>query len=297
MKSFRSSKVAVFIFVFPALAIFSTIVVYPLARTLFMSFFQWDGLASLSETKFIFLDNFKNLFRDEIFYTSFVNGLIFAVVLTGFQLFFATIFSLTLLEKKLPGRNILRRGYFMPVVLSITVVCQLWLSMYNPTYGLFNKIFEFLGFSYRQEWLSSMGKTSIIAVAMVSSWQYMGYQLALIYAGAKSIPEHYFEAAKIDGATTVQTHIKVTLPLLAETYRICFIFCINAGLNAFAQMQIMTKGGPGTATYSLSYFMYRSAFLLNEYGYGCAIAVVLVAQCLLVTVLLNRYIARERITY
>jgi len=294
MRNFKHNPTATSLFVLPAILTFSAVVTYPLISTLLKSFYEWDGI---TEGTFIGFDNFTRLFRDDLFYTSLRNGIIFAVILTVFQLGLGTIMALTIINSKTFGRNALRRAYFIPVVLSVTVVCQLWLSMYNPGYGLFNKLFEFAGLSYRQDWLSSMGVTSIIAVTMVASWQSMGYQMALIYAGAKSIPEHFYEAAKIDGATTLQTHMKITIPLLAETYKICLIFCINAGLNAFAHMQIMTKGGPGTSTYSLTYMMTRSAFRLDEYGYGCAIAVTLVLQCLFVTLLINRFIARERLTY
>jgi len=294
MRSFKNNPMATSLFVLPAILTFSAIVTYPLISTLLKSFYEWDGI---TEGTFIGLDNFTRLFHDDLFYTSLRNGIIFAVILTLFQLGLGTIMALTILNSKTFGRNALRRAYFIPVVLSVTVVCQLWLSMYNPEYGLFNKLFAFAGLPYQQDWLSSMGVTSIIAVTMVASWQSMGYQMALIYAGAKSIPEHFYEAAKIDGATTLQTHMKITIPLLAETYKICLIFCINAGLNAFAHMQIMTKGGPGTSTYSLTYMMTRAAFRLDEYGYGCAIAVILVLQCLLVTLLINKFVARERLTY
>ena len=294
MKDIRSNWKAVIIFAFPALAVFTIIVIFPLCKTLFMSFYDWDGIMP---GKFIFLKNFSDVFKDDILYTSLINGLLFAVIQTVIQLSLATFFALIMLKKDIFGRNFLRRSYFIPVVLSVTVVCTLWSSMYNPEFGLFNKVFQILGLTYRQDWLSSMGKSSIIAIIVTCSWQYMGYQLALIYAAAKSIPEHYFEAAIIDGATTFQTHIKVTIPLLAETYRITLLFAFIGGLNAFGHMSIMTKGGPGTATYSMTYFMYRSAFKLNQYGYGCAIAVLLVVQCLLVTYVVNRFVARERITY
>jgi raffinose/stachyose/melibiose transport system permease protein len=89
----------------------------------------------------------------------------------------------------------------------------------------------------------------------------------------------------------------VTLPLLAETYKFCLVLAITGGLNAFAQMLIMTNGGPGTTTYTLTFLMYRSAFRVGEFGYGCASAAVLVLECLLVTLAINKFVAREKITY
>jgi len=259
-----------------------------------MSTYKWDGIIPGTFTG---IKNYIQLFNDTIFYTSIKNGFIFAAVITIYQIGLGTVFALILIDKKIKGRNILRKIYFIPVVLSITVSCMLWVSMYNPNYGLFNKIFELLGISYRQDWLSSMGVSSIIAVAIVNAWQYMGYQFTLLYSGAKSIPIELYEAAKIDGASTVMAHTKITIPLMQEVYRIVLIFCMIGGMNAFANMQIMTNGGPGTATYSLTFLMYRSAFMVGQYGYGCASAVILMLLCFAITLVINRFVARERIVY
>lgn len=296
MKYFKNKK-AIFIFTAPAIILYTFVVIYPLCKTLIMSLYDWNGITSILNTEFIGLGNFVEMFHDDIFYVSLGNGIIYAVVLTSFQLILATFFALTMLDNNIFGRKIITKAFFIPVVLSITVVCQLWLSMYNPGYGLFNKVFELLGVSYRQDWLSSTSKSSIIAIAMVSAWNGMGYQFFLLYAAAKSIPRDYYEAAQIDGASKWKTHFKITIPLMQENYKVSLILCINAGLNAFATNQIITNGGPGTATYSLSFFMYRSAFQLQKYGYGCAAAVFLIAQCLLVTFVLNKTLAKDQISY
>ena len=132
---------------------------------------------------------------------------------------------------------------------------------------------------------------------MVNIWQFTGYQFILLLSAVNSIPDHYFEAARIDGCTKAQAHIKITIPLMQETYKYCLIIAITGGLNAFASMNIMTGGGPGTSTYTLTYLMYRSAFKIGNYGYGCTSAVMLVVQCLIVSIIINRLVARERIVY
>lgn len=294
MKLKRFNGKTAFMFAFPTLVMFTVFVTYPLFQIFYRSMFEWDGI---TKGTFTFLDNFKRLFQDPNLYTSLTNGAISAVLLTVIQLVLATVLALAMLQKNIFCKRLLSKTYFIPVVISVTIICQLWTTMYNPEYGLFNKIFEALGLSYRQEWLSEMGKQSIIAIVITITWQYVGYQFVLIYAGAKSIPEHFFEAARIDGASKLKTHLHVTIPLLVETYRVCLIFTITGGLNAFAHIQIMTNGGPGTATFTLPFLMYRSAFKVNEFGYGCAVAVIIVLQSLLVTLLINRFVARERITY
>jgi raffinose/stachyose/melibiose transport system permease protein len=125
----------------------------------------------------------------------------------------------------------------------------------------------------------------------------MGYQFALILAGIKSIPEDYFEAAQIDGASNVQAHMKITIPLLAETYKFCLIISLTGGIKAFTEMFIMTKGGPGTSTYTLTYLMYTAAFKRGQYGYGLAAAAVMILECMVVMMVINYILKYQKIRY
>lgn len=277
------NKKAIVLFTFPTLALFTVIVFYPIMQTVYRSFFDWNGLTT---PVFTGLENYKKLFTDDLFYESMKNGFIFAFVLITFQVGIATIFMLILMSPKIRAKRFFRSAFFIPAVLSVTVVCQLWSAIYNPEWGLFNKIFELLGVNYRQDWLSSLDY-AIIAVAFVNVWQFAGYQLCIIYSNAKAIPEEYMEAAQIDGATQLQLSRYIILPLLKNTYKMSAIFAITGGLNAFAHMNILTKGGPGTSTYTLTYMTFRNAFTVGKYGYGCTSAVLLVVQCLAATILIN----------
>ncbi|NBC68787.1 ABC transporter permease subunit [Paenibacillus sacheonensis] len=293
MKHGMASRSAVLIFTLPAILLFTVFVMYPLAQTFYRSFFDWDGL---TPGTFIFLDNFKEILHDPIFYTSLYNGLFFAVILTIFQFVLGSFLAFALYDHKIFGKKLLRISYFIPVILSVTVVCQLWMSIYSSQYGLLNKIFESIGISYRQDWLSD-SHLAIFAVISVAGWQSMGFMFALIYTAIKSVPEHYFEAAKLEGATKFQIHTKITIPLLAETYRMCLMFSVVGGLNAYGQVVLMTNGGPGTSTATLTFAMFRSAYSLDRFGYGCATAVMLVLECLICILIINKLVARERITF
>jgi len=284
LKKFYSNKLAIVLFSLPALTIFSVMVFYPIVQVFVKSFYDWNGLGSGT---FIGLDNYFTLFKDTVFQISNKNALIFAVFITIFQLLFASVFALVVSNERTKGRNFLRVAYFIPVVLSVTVVCQLWLAIFNSDSGLLNRIFEALGLEYRQNWLSDR-KSAIYAIAFVNAWQWMGYQFALIMAGIKSIPNDYYEAAKIDGASAIKAHTKVTIPLLSETYKMCLIISLTGGVKAFTEMFIMTKGGPGNATYTLTYLMYKAAFREFRYGYGMAAAGMLVIQCLIILLIINR---------
>lgn len=284
MKKYYGNKLAIAIFTVPTLALFTLMVFYPILQVFYKSFFNWNGL---SAGTFIGLDNYIRLFDDKLFYLSNKNGFIFGAVITVFQLTLATILALAVSSTKTKGRSIFRIVYFIPVVLSVTVVCQLWLSIYNADTGLLNKFFELIGTDYRQNWLTDRNK-AILAIAVVNAWQWMGYQFALILAGIKSIPTSYYEAAQIDGATPVQAHMKITMPLLAETYKFCLLISVTGGIKAFTEMFIMTSGGPGNSSYTLTYMMYSSAFRSGEFGYGLAAATVLVLECLMAILVINR---------
>lgn len=293
MKKYLGNKRVIIFLIAPAMILISVMVLYPMLVLVVHSFTEWDGL---NPATFNGISNYIKLFKDPIFYTGLKNGLIFAGLQALIQIPLATLLAFAVKHSGRIEKKFFRISYYIPAVLSITVVSQLWLSMYNADNGLINKLFELLGISYRQNWLGDE-RWAIVAITMVNIWQFTGYQFILLLSAVNSIPDHYFEAARIDGCTKAQAHIKITIPLMQETYKYCLIIAITGGLNAFASMNIMTGGGPGTSTYTLTYLMYRSAFKIGNYGYGCTSAVMLVVQCLIVSIIINRLVARERIVY
>ncbi|KOR89673.1 carbohydrate ABC transporter permease [Paenibacillus solani] len=287
------NKVALLVFTVPTLLFFTIIVFIPILQTFQKSFFDWDGL---STPIFIGFDNYLRLFDDPDFWVSLKNGLIFAFVLVVYQIGLGTILAIVLSSKAVRGRKWFKTTFFIPVVLSGVMVSQLWIAIYNPEGGLLNSIFAALGMDYQQAWLSGE-HTSIWAIAFTNAWQNMGILLVLIYTAIKSIPEHLYEAALIDGSSFWHTHRKITIPLLSETYKFGLIIAITGGLNAFQNMFVMTNGGPGNISYTFTFMMYKAAFRSNEYGYGSAAAAILVIECLLFTILINKFVAREKISY
>ncbi|MDT3425989.1 raffinose/stachyose/melibiose transport system permease protein [Paenibacillus forsythiae] len=289
MNRYLSNKKAIALFLLPALLIYSVVIIYPVLQTVYRSFFNWDGLSTATWNG---IGNYRELLEDPLLITSLRNGLIFALVLAVFQIGLGTVLALACADPRIKGRKLLKTSYFIPVVLSVTVVCQLWIAMYDPAHGLINRLFNALHIPYQQNWLTSP-TVSIIAIAFVNAWQFMGYQFSLLYAGVKSIPEQYMEAATIDGCSKWMAHRKVTIPLMKETYKFCLIVAITSGIGAFVQMLIMTSGGPGTSNYTLTYMIYRYAFMESNYGYACAVSVVLVSLSLLATVIINKTFDRN----
>ena len=288
MKKYMGNKLAIFLFILPALLVFIAFDFVPIVQVFAYSFTEWNGLTTPTFTG---LNNYIELFQDRVFATSNRNQIIFALIITVYQITLATIFAITISDKKMKGRKFLRVVYFIPVILSVTVVCQLWVAILSGD-GLLNKIFEVAGSDFKQNWLGDRYK-AIYVISFVNAWQWMGYQFALIVAGIKSIPSDYYEAARIDGCSNVQAHMKITIPLLAETYKFCLVISLTGGIKAFTNMNIMTKGGPNKSTYTLTYMMYNAAFKKSQYGYGLAAASVMVVECMLVLLFIN-YIFRDR---
>jgi raffinose/stachyose/melibiose transport system permease protein len=293
MRRIQENRTAILVFIAPALIVFTVFVAYPIVQTFLKSFYEWNGLGV---PKYIGVRNFVNLFQNSDFYIGLKNGIIFVGVLVVYQIGLGTVLALSMIDRTFKLRNFFKTAFFIPVVLSITVVCQLWVSIYSYDHGLINAIFKALGSSFRQSWLADKN-SAIFAIAFTNAWQYMGIQFIFIYAGAQSIPEHLFEAAHIDGASRWRMHFAITIPLLAETYKFCLILAVTGGLQAFSNMFIMTNGGPGTYTYTLTFVMYKLAFFTDQFGYASSASAILVAECLLATILINRFVARRRYTF
>ena len=283
----------ILVFTLPAATLFTIMATIPIIRTAYWSLFEWDGFTT---PVFVAFGNYLRLFRDRVFYLSLKNGFYYAAVITVYQIGMGTVMAILLSNQRIRGRKIFKTAYFVPVVLSVTVTSLLWVQVYNSQHGLLNNLLSAFGFQFRQRWLSS-ADSAIFAVAAVNAWQFMGLHMILIFAGIKSIPTDYFEAARIDGASSWSMTMRITLPLLRETYKYCLILSITSGIRAFEPIYIMTGGGPGTSTYTLTYHMFRAAFRLNQYGYASSSAVMLVVLCMLVLVIVGRFVARERIAF
>jgi raffinose/stachyose/melibiose transport system permease protein len=267
---------------------FSIIIIIPLFQTLYYSFFEWNGIKTVA---FRGIENYKALFKARELKMSFTNSAIYSVILTVFQVGLGTLFSFILTNSKIRGKLIYRNLYFIPVLLSISVVSQLWLWIYNGDFGMINKLAEALGLEWRQQWLNRRGY-ALIAVAIAEAWKGMGYIMLIIYAAMRNIPGVYNEAASIDGASPLQMFRHITLPLAAPTIRVTIVMCITYGFRAFETTFLMTGGGPGIYTYNLTILMYKSMFIKNDYGYGSAIAMVIVVLCVGLMMLINRLTAK-----
>lgn len=276
-------------FLLPALAFYSFVVIYPSLRGAALSFTDWDGLSR--DINFIGLDQYRRILRDSAALAGIRNTLVLAIAYTIFQNGIGLVLAKGL-QSKLKSRNILRVIVFSPVVVMPVAVAYLWQFILAPS-GALNAILGGVGLEGAVlDWLGSPDVVlwSIVAVLV---WMYSGIAMAIFLAGLESIPPELFDAAAMDGASVWQRFRLVELPLLLPAITINSLLSLIGGLKVFDQIIIMTFGGPGSASETMSTLIYKNAFLFSDYGYSVALAVVLSLFAGVLSVLWYRYLNRK----
>lgn len=280
-------------FLAPSVLLYLTFVIYPYVRAMYISLTQWRGLAR--DPVFIGLDNFRRMLDDSNFWNALGNNAFYAVALPVFTLGFALFFAFVLTQGARFAK-FHRVTYFFPQVMSLVAIGVLWSFIYHPTIGLLNAILNLVGIENPPVWLGNPD-TVLGSVAAVTIWQGVGFFMVLFIASMESIPDTFYEAAMIDGASKFRIFFAITIPLIWETLQTALIFIMIGATNMFAITQTMTQGGPSRSSEVLSTYLYNEAFLNSNFGYGTAIAVTLFLITLFISVVLARLMRRESLEY
>jgi raffinose/stachyose/melibiose transport system permease protein len=273
---------AIFIFLLPAFVIFFLFIIYPIFRAVYFSLFNWNGMGPA--TIFVGLNNFKQILTDQVFMKSIGNCLLIVILSLAIQLPLALMLAI-MVGRDLPGRVFFRAIFFMPYVLSEVITAIIWMSLFSPDpeRGFINALLVLIPGVHAQNFLGDM-KQVMACVFIVLSWKYFGLHMLLYMAGLQNIPREIEEAAMIDGANRWQTIRNVTIPLLASPIRTTVQLSVLGSLTQFNLVWIMTRGGPVNASEVMSTYMYRYAFIRFQLGYGSAVALVMLAICLIFSV-------------
>ena len=275
MKKVLGNKKYIFLMCAPALFLLAAFVIYPLINIVIMSFQKTNGL---TPAKFIGIENFIQIFQDEAFLKANVASLGLCILAVIFNAILAIVVSILLCTLGKRTQKILRTAFVIPLVLSISVISQLWLTIYHADWGLLNHFLDFIGLGFFQnEWLINP-KTAMICIAVVGMWWMFGMDLLMAYSGIKAIPESYFEAAQLDGAGFFNTVRYITLPLLRDVAKTCVTISAIGGLFTFPQVYIMTGGGPGDLTQTVMMYMYKQAFSNQRYGMASAVGIIVILE-------------------
>jgi raffinose/stachyose/melibiose transport system permease protein len=275
-------NLTIFLFLVPAFTLFLLFIVLPIFKSVYYSFFSWKGFGA--PTDFSGLENFQQILKDKIFQKAIINGLLIIALSLGVQLPLSLSLAI-MVGRDLPGRAFFRMIFFMPYVISEVITAIAWMGLYNPdpTRGLFNAILTLIPGVEPVAWLGDM-KVVMPALFVVLTWKYFGLHMLLFLAGLQGISAEVEEAARIDGANGLQLIRYITLPMLGSTIRTSVYLSILGSLQQFILVWIMTKGGPVNASEVMATYMYRYGFVRFWYGYGSAVAIVMLLVSLIFSI-------------
>lgn len=265
----RREAIAGYAFLAPDLIGLVVFVALPIAAAAYLSLHDWNGLAPPT---FVGPANFELLLGDPAFIDS-VRITVTFVLLFVPSLMVISLGLAILVNQRLRFTWFFRSAFFLPVMFSLVVASVVWSQMFQENGGIVNSIIGVVGIG-PQPWLGSPDQ-AIVAVVIVALWQAIGYNMIIFLAGLQDIPLEYYDAAAVDGASSVQRFRHITLPLLRRTSVFVLVTSLIAAFQVFDPIFVMTNGGPANATRTTVFYIYENAFSFFRLGYASAISVVL----------------------
>lgn len=262
-----------YILVAPALLCIVVIALYPVLQTFWLSLHSMQ-LQFANMTKFIGLSNYSALLKDTRFWAATKNTFIFTVISVFLELILGLIMAM-LMNKEFKGRGIIRAAVLIPWAIPTIVSALMWKFIYNDQLGVLNDILMKLGLihSYKS-WLGTPS-SAMGAAIFADVWKTAPFMALLLLAGLQNIPKELYEAGKVDGASAIRQFFSITLPLLRPTIMVALIFRTLDAFRVFDLIYVMTGGGPGNSTETLSIYAYKTMFRNLNFGMGSAMAVVI----------------------
>lgn len=268
-------KILPLVFIIPSVLGCLLFIFLPSVFSFLLSFFKWNLISNI---KFIGLENYLQLFNSQNFWLIFNNTVFYAVNVT----LFATIIPLILasaLNNKIRGTEFYKTAYFLPFITPMIVVAMVWQWIFDPNIGLVNTVFKI-----HQTWLYNHHLAMNVLI-FISVWKLIGYNMIIFLSGFAGINNQVYEASKIDGADCIKTFVKITLPLMSPTIFFVLLITTISSFQVFDLIYLMTQGGPDNATNILVYWLYKNAFEFFNIGKASAIAYILFAIILILTLI------------
>lgn len=285
MEKMLRDRKTILLMMLPVLVIYLFFIPIPALSSIFFSFTKWNLVGSI---KMVGLKNYHFLFVDDyVFGTAIRNTLIFVGLSVLLQLPMA-FFLANVLSRMGKGRNFFRNVFFLPVTFSGVAVSLMFYFIYHPNVGLLNQLINiFSQTKFDFSWLAEK-QTALVAVIVSIAWQWTGYHMVIYLAGIAGIPRELWEVARIDGANEWQITRHVVFPLVLPVIEVSTVLITTSSFKAFDQIYIMTFGGPNHASEVLALHMYTKTFAQLKYGYGSTLSIVIMALCIVSTVLIRR---------
>ena len=262
-------KYTPYLFLMPAALVLLVFFFIPFFQTIWLSFFDYSS--SIYNPTFNGIDNYIKLFREPIFYKVMFNTFMYLLIAVPFLVVFP-LFIAILINQKIRGITLYKILIYLPVIVSIVVaaIAFKWLyagqGVLNYILSIFN--IEPIGWLVDTKW-------ALFSVALVTIWKGIGYYMMIYLASLMSVPQELYEACDIDGANFIQKHLTVTVPHIMPTIALVSTISIISAMKVFAEIYVMTKGGPLDSSKTIVYYIYERAFENLDLGYASALAVIL----------------------
>lgn len=281
-----------FWFILPSFLLYTVFVIWPTLSSINLSFTSWDGINP--EVRYIGWENFKEIWESTRVHNALKNTIILAVALVILENIVALGLAI-LVDKVRWCRNLFRSIFYFPVLMSGIIMGFIWMIILNYNFGVFNQLLEKIGLgSWKFDWLGDPD-FALWAIILSTVWKAAGYYMIIYLAGLQGIPQELLEAASIDGAGRWKQFIHITFPLLAGATTVCVMLSMIGSLKLFDQIAVMTNGGPGFATETLTYIIYRVAFGEGRQGFGTALSLVLFALILIISLIQIKLLRKREV--
>jgi len=283
----KRGKLLPYILVSPYLLFVIIFVLFPVFFCFFLTFHKWNIIAPM---KFIGVDNYSRLFHDRLFWKAIGNTVKFLLLHIPLQLSIS-LFLAYLLNRKLNASSFFRASFFMPVIVSGVVVTILWQQLLGYDTGLINRFLKGVRIG-KIGWLIDPD-VAIYSIAVMATWKNVGLYVILFLVGLQTVPPQYYEAAKMEGATSWQQFYDITLPSINPTIFMVVILSTTGEFSLFIQPYIMTGGGPLNTTLSAVLYIYKQAFQYYNMGYSATLGFFYAIIIMTVVVLQKKLIEKE----
>ena len=281
-----------YLFLAPAFLLLIIFIAYPLVRSLVLSLYEWNGI---TQPKFVGLANFRLLFQDKTMLKAVYNTFAFSILTTAGTVIIGFLLAVAI-ERRVKGWAFFKVIYFLPVMMSMTVVGLLWGQLFDPTFGPINTVLKALGVAKPPVWMGDPG-VALYAIIGVTIWQYSGFPMIVFLAAMENIPLDIHDAATIDGVGVWQRITRIIFPMIKHVVAVIIMLQIIFSLKVFDVIWVMTQGGPGEATTVLGIYLYRNGFIYTYFGYASAVAVVMTVIIFSVSMIYQRFIRPEVVEY
>ncbi len=290
MNRSTSPRIAYYLFL-PALIVLFAVAIYPTFHSLYLSLSEWSLRTADTPPYFVGLSNYIEIFRNEQFYTVLRNTLMFSIT----AVFIETILGIgiaLLLNKDLTGIPAIRTIILVPMVMTPVAVAFIWKMLLDTEFGVINYVLENVT-GVTVGWLTNPS-IALGSVMLVDIWQWTPFLVLVILSGLKALPREPFEAAEIDGASRFKSFRHVTLPLLKPILLVAILLRLMDCLKIFDQIYVLTYGGPGSSTETMSLYAYKIAFKYFRTGSAASVSYILLIMIIMLAYPLIRTISKRR---